>query len=52
MEVIGAHQMFGYPYSSKYFILCSAKEEKFIQVWNNVMNFNFLVNYPFNFCLL
>jgi len=28
MEVIGAHQMFGYPYSSKYFILCSAKEKK------------------------
>jgi len=27
IEVNGAHQLFGYPYSSRY-ILCSAKERK------------------------
>jgi len=26
MEVNGAHKLFGYPYSSKYLILCSAEE--------------------------
>jgi len=26
MEVNGANQLFGYPYSSKYFLLCSAEE--------------------------
>jgi len=28
MEVNGAHQLFGYPYSSKYLLLCLAEQKK------------------------
>jgi len=33
----GVHQLFGYPYCSKYLILCSAvKKKNLIQVWNTL----------------
>jgi len=32
MEVNGVHQLFGYPYSSKYHLLCSAEERNSYRV--------------------
>jgi len=36
MEVIGVHQLFGYPYSSKYLIFGFSRRNKFIQVCNTL----------------
>jgi len=36
MEVNGAHQLYGYPYSSILSSSVSSRGKKFIQVWNNL----------------